>query len=342
VSAPAHSPPARLPVSVGVFAHDEEATVATCLRALLAQRTRAVAVRRIVVVSSGSTDRTDAIAADALRGVPHAELVREPVKRGKAAAVNELLARVDTDVVVLANADNVLHPDAIERLSAPLADPRVGMVGGHPVPAGSGPWAFASEVFWDLHHRVCLRAPKMGELVAFRRVFERLPLDEAGCDEDWIHAEILRRGLEARYAPDALVRNRGPATLRDLFAHRHRMAVQHRVLAARTGFRPASREIDRVAAATWELLRERPVRAPAVAAAAAVELAARQWAAVSVRLGGDRYATWAPLASSRGPLPPWDIDGACERAAPAQNGQSTRPSTRSRTPMAGGAAGASP
>src|SRR6185503_7588070 len=74
-------------------------------------------------------------------------------------------------IVVLASADLGIADDVVELLVQRFADdPAVGMAGVRPVPAnGHGTWLGAVVAAqWEMHHRVCLTQPKMGELVAFR------------------------------------------------------------------------------------------------------------------------------------------------------------------------------
>jgi glycosyltransferase involved in cell wall biosynthesis len=292
-------------VSVGVFAHNEGRSLDGCLQALFSSRAPSVAMAEVLVVSSGSTDTTDAVAHAWERREARVRLLRQPARLGKARAVNLFLAQAASDVLVLVNADTILQEDALEALVSPLADPRVGLVGGHPVPVAvpPGPLGRIAELFWDLHHRLCQRALKTGELIAFRRLFDALPPDEAGADEDWIHGEVRRRGLQALYAPGAIVYNRVPRRVAEFVAHRRRLAVQHLVLRHRCGFVPASRSWRLLASATGEYLREHPGRLPLLLQAALLELAGRAWAAWSFHRHGETCAEWAPLASSKGITP---------------------------------------
>jgi glycosyltransferase involved in cell wall biosynthesis len=289
-------------LSVGVFAHNEATSLDHNLAALLGSRTRSAAIAEVLVVSSGSTDGTDARVLEWQARDARVRLLAQAKKEGKASAVNLFLSQAREPVLVLTNADTILHEDALEALVAPLSDAAVGLVGGHPVPVASGPGVLGAitELFWELHHRLCQRSLKTGELIAFKRVFDALPPDRAGADEDWIHGEVRRRGLEAVYAPEAVVYNRVPGRLREFLAHRRRMAVQHLVLRDRCGFSPASRSWGGLAAAAAAYARERPARVPLMACAALLECAGRAWAAWSYYVEGATCADWAPLPSSKG------------------------------------------
>ncbi len=80
----------------------------------------------IMVVSDGSTDDTDAIAAEfAARGV---QLLHVP-KGGKAAALNAAIPRMHGEILVLTDVRQALAPDSLRLLVSCFADPTVGGVG---------------------------------------------------------------------------------------------------------------------------------------------------------------------------------------------------------------------
>ncbi len=123
----------RPTVTIVVVVQNAEAKLPGLLRNLLAL-TYPAQLRRILVVSNGSTDFTDAIArlfAD--RGV---ELLRvmEP-RRSFAGAENFARRYVDSDVVVVVHTDAHLRPGALDALVAPFADPTVGVAYGREVRA---------------------------------------------------------------------------------------------------------------------------------------------------------------------------------------------------------------
>lgn len=91
---------------------------------------------QVVFVSDGSTDRTVPI----LRAEAPAamDIVELPDRRGKASGLNAGLERARHDIVVFTDASIDLRPDALERIVAPFADPRIGCVSGEDVIPESG------------------------------------------------------------------------------------------------------------------------------------------------------------------------------------------------------------
>ncbi len=95
--------PSDLPISFVVPAYNEEALIASCLRAIVVEIARARCAAEIIVVDNNSTDRTREIALSipgvAVVGEPQRGLV--PARRaGCLAAKGRLIANIDADTMV--------------------------------------------------------------------------------------------------------------------------------------------------------------------------------------------------------------------------------------------------
>lgn len=223
---------------VAVMAYNEESNIGHLLKALLRQRLETVSIAEITVVASGCTDRTEEIVHEYAVQDPRVKLYTQAGREGKASAVNLLLQHTQQEIVVLESADTLPAPDTIEKLVAPFADPNVGMTGGRPVPTNDPRrfMGYVAHLLWNLHHRVSLRRPKMGELIAFRNAFRQIPFDSA-VDEASIEPLILGQGMALRYAPEAVVYNRGPETVHDFFKQRRRIYAGHLYVRDTLGYR---------------------------------------------------------------------------------------------------------
>ena len=188
--------------SIGIMAYNEEADIGRTLEALVSQRTSSVAVTEIVVVASGCTDRTESIVQDWARRDPRIRLIVQARREGKCSAVNQFLPQAREKILVICGGDLLPEPDSIEALVAPFADPAVGMTTGRPVPVNDpGTFmGFAAHMLWNLHHEINLRGFKAGEMIAFRKIFERIPFSSV-VDEARIEPIVRGQGYEARYAP---------------------------------------------------------------------------------------------------------------------------------------------
>lgn len=223
---------------VGIMAYNEETNIGPLLEALLQQRLKSVDIAEIIVVASGCTDRTEAIVWDYCRRDGRVKLLVQREREGKSSAINLLLWNTSQEVVVLESADTLPRPDTIEALVSPFTDPSVGMIGGRPVPtnAPTSFMGFAVHLLWQLHHRVSLRNPKMGELVAFRRYFHQIP-HRSAVDEASIEPLIKGQGLQLLYVPEAVVLNKGPETVGDFFKQRRRIFAGHLYIKDTLGYK---------------------------------------------------------------------------------------------------------
>ena len=116
-----------VPCTVGIFAHNEEANIGPLLQIMRDQQLQRVEIREIIVVSSGSTDRTDGIVRDFIEQDSRISLLVEPDRQGKASAINLFLQHQTERVLVVCSADLLPQTDTVEKLVAPFADPEVGM-----------------------------------------------------------------------------------------------------------------------------------------------------------------------------------------------------------------------
>jgi biofilm PGA synthesis N-glycosyltransferase PgaC len=223
---------------VAIMAYNEEENIGHLLSELLRQELKTVAIAEIVVVASGCTDRTEDIVNEYAMLDARIKLISQVQREGKASAINLLLKRTRQEIIVLESADTLPGSDTIEKLVAPFADSNVGMTGGRPVPTNDPHqfMGFMAHLMWNLHHRISLRHPKMGELIAFRQVFRQIPYDSA-VDEASIEPLILGQGMTLRYVPEATVYNRGPETVPDFFKQRRRIYAGHMYVRDTLGYR---------------------------------------------------------------------------------------------------------
>jgi poly-beta-1,6-N-acetyl-D-glucosamine synthase len=284
-------------VSILVPAHNEAGNIKRLLNSILAQESDLAKISEIVVVASGCTDDTAARAREIARGRPGVQVVVQERRAGKVAAINEYLRVRDkrADIVVSVSADVVLASDVIDKICKCFAErPDVGMVGARPVPDNDTRTTMGKvvHVLWELHHRIALDSPKMGELVAFRadlvdRVSEVSIVDEASVED------IVRsKGFELAYVPDAIVTNHGPETPAEYFEQRRRIARGHYWLSFAFGYDVATMKKGSLVKTTLSLVREQNNEwRKAIAGAVALEVGARVAGFIDARIIGGRHRT---------------------------------------------------
>ncbi len=292
-------------VSVVVPAYNEAANIRQLLTSLLEQETRAARIVEIVVVASGCSDDTAELSREVGRGRPGVHVHVQERRAGKVAAINAYLKIRDprAEVTVICSADLVVAPDVIEKMVLFLRDhPESGMVGGRPVPDNDGSKLVGRMVklLWDMHHRVSLEVPKMGEIVAFRSSLVEYVSELSVVDEASIEDIVRAKGYTLGYVPDARVINHGPETLPEYFEQRRRIARGHYWLEFAFGYDVATLDRSVITKATIDTAKaEDRFGKIALAAAVAVELGARALGFWDARVVGGKHRTWRVLQSTK-------------------------------------------
>jgi biofilm PGA synthesis N-glycosyltransferase PgaC len=237
----------KIRCSVGITAHNEEANIGQLLEAMLAQELDKVEISEIIVVASGCTDCTEEIIHSYVKRDPRIRLFVQEKREGKTSAVNVFLQNACESICVLESGDTLPKEDSVENLVRMFEDPAVGMTGAHKVPVNVPGHiiGYLSHLRLKMEHQLCLEIPRLGEMIAFRKVFDRIPPDVA-MDEAFVEALVIRRGLQVRYAPDAVVFNMGPETLGDFIKQRRRNYAGHLHLKEKYGYKVSSLDSGRV------------------------------------------------------------------------------------------------
>ena len=218
----------KLKCSIGIIVHNEASNIAKLLNALLNQELEKVIIAEIIVVSSASTDGTDEIVRKYVDKYPKISLITEPERRGKSSAINKFIKAASSDILIIESGDTIPAKDTVEKFVIPFFSEKTGMTGGRPVPEND-PGTFVGysvNLLWKLHHKMAMISPKLGEMVAFRKIFNEIP-EKSAVDEASIEALMREKGLELKYIPDAIVHNKGPENLKDFIKQRRRIASGH-------------------------------------------------------------------------------------------------------------------
>jgi len=231
-------------VSLILAAHDEEASIVHWVRSTLAfdyPRERL----EVVVVSDGSTDRTLEWAAKA-----GADLVFEVPRGGKVAALNAAVEKARGEVLAFSDANSTWESDALGRLVARFADPRIGYVCGQLRLEGEGGenqeglyWRYETAVR-ALESRLAGVTAGNGAINAVRRE-AYIALEPTRGQDISLPYELTKRGWRAVFEPGAVAREPMAATLGSEFRRKRRMLagawatmLRHGMLSPR-GYGPA-------------------------------------------------------------------------------------------------------
>lgn len=290
----------ELTCSLGVFAYNEAANIISLLSALHSQILGRVRIAEIIVVSSASTDGTDELVLEYAANHPLVRLIRQPKREGKSSAINLFLKEAKSEYLVVVSADVIPEKRTIGKLVSALADPKIGASGGRPVPVNAPDTfvGYAVNLLWRLHHRMALISPKLGEMIAFRKLMDEIPPDSA-VDEASIEAIVRSRGLRLRYIPDALIRNKGPENLGDFIKQRRRIQNGHLWLKKKQDYKVVSQSSGTL---FWILIQEMlefPLSIPRILGVMALEMYCRLLGSFDFHIRGKNPFAWDIARSTK-------------------------------------------
>ncbi len=218
----------KIKCDIGIMAYNEEANIGQLFDILLKQKLSFCSILQIVVVASGCTDKTEEIVRKFVRKDRRIKLFTQKKREGKASAINLFLQKTKGDICILIGGDILPKNKTIENLAVKFSNPKVGMVGGHPIPMNNLQtfMGFATHLVWGLHHKLSLIYPKCGEVVAFLNIAKKIPFDTP-VDEVSIEQIITEKGYKLDYASEAIVYNKGPENLKEFLSQRRRNFSGH-------------------------------------------------------------------------------------------------------------------
>jgi biofilm PGA synthesis N-glycosyltransferase PgaC len=221
-------------VTVVIPAYNEEAVIATSVRAALASEYPRL---EVLVMDDGSKDATETAALAAAGGDPRCRVIRDPVNRGKAEQLNAAFALTTHPYVVVTDADGHLHSHAVRHLVERMeTSPLLAAVAGAPFVTNRNRFICAMQVLEaaaivGLIRRTQSLTGRVGTVAGVLGIFHRdRVLDVGGYRGEMATEDIdltwrlLLAGWHTAYEPRALVGMEVPASLSALWAQRKRWA----------------------------------------------------------------------------------------------------------------------
>lgn len=212
-------------ITVIVPAHNEAAHLARKLEQLFEQSYPSDKME-IIVVDDGSTDQTLSILESFKSKV---NVISLTTPRGKIAALNQGLNESQSEIVVITDADTELEKQSIRELVLPFQDPGIGAVSGRLRIRGEGKSARYERSYVEAEHAFRQKESLLssvpflfGQLSAFRRKVLPLINFTAAVDDIEMALVIRERGYKVIYAPEAIVYEEAPNSLRQLFQQKRR------------------------------------------------------------------------------------------------------------------------
>jgi cellulose synthase/poly-beta-1,6-N-acetylglucosamine synthase-like glycosyltransferase len=205
-------------VTLVVAAHNEGSVIE---RKIANARALAYPSLEIIVASDGSTDDTVAKAAAA-------DIVLDLPRGGKIRAQDAAVERASGEIVALSDANSFWEPDALQRLVAPFADPKIGYVCGQ-VRFTNDSGDNQEGVYW--RYEMWLRAMESrlagvtggnGAIYAVRRD-AYIQVDPRMGHDLSFPFNMVKRGWKPVYAPDARAEEKMVPSIDGEFRRKRRM-----------------------------------------------------------------------------------------------------------------------
>ena len=186
---------------------------------------------KVVWVTDGSNDQTN----DYLAKYHDVEVIYSPERRGKTAALNHGLALVQSELVVMTDANTMLNPESIQEIVRCFMDPKVACVAGEKRVAArhEGQAAAESEgLYWKYESTLKRWDGELysamgaaGELCAIRRsLYEPMP-ENALLDDFVMSLGMVDKGYKIAYTSEAYAMEYGSANLEEESKRKRRIAA---------------------------------------------------------------------------------------------------------------------
>lgn len=185
----------------------------------------------LIWVTDGSNDSTN----ERLSAYPKVKVVFSPERRGKAAALKHGIKHVNTEIVVMTDANTMINPGAIREIARLMQDPKVGCVSGEKkvmAKSDSDEAAQGEGLYWKyestlkrLDSDLYSAMGAAGELCVIRRQLMTDIPDDSLLDDFIISMEIVKKGYKIAYTSKAYAMEYGSANLAEEGKRKRRIAA---------------------------------------------------------------------------------------------------------------------
>ena len=185
----------------------------------------------LVWVTDGSNDNTNVL----LSAYPEVKVIYFPERRGKAAALKHGIKEIDTEIVMMTDANTMLNPEAVREVARLMQDPKVGCVSGEKkvmARSDSDEAAQGEGLYWKyestlkrLDSELYSAMGAAGELCVIRRQLMTDIPDDTLLDDFIISMEIVKKGFKIAYTSNAYAMEYGSADLHEESKRKRRIAA---------------------------------------------------------------------------------------------------------------------
>jgi biofilm PGA synthesis N-glycosyltransferase PgaC len=183
---------------------------------------------QILIVTDGSQDKTPELVQ---KYAGQVELLHQPERRGKMAAINRAMQYVRGEIIVFSDANNLYQKDTLQKLAQPFSDPGIGAVtGAKVILKGDGDLGESEGLYWKYESFIKKQESRVGsctsvagEILAIRKSAYSRPPDNIINDDFFTAMQVIRQGYRLVYTPAARSAERVSPSARDEMIRRTRI-----------------------------------------------------------------------------------------------------------------------
>jgi cellulose synthase/poly-beta-1,6-N-acetylglucosamine synthase-like glycosyltransferase len=198
-------------VSILISAYNEEPVIERKIQNLL-ELDYPKEKLEILIGDDGSADRTaEIIERYKDQGIT---LIKAPQNAGKAAMLNRLEKNATGAILLFCDANTMLFPNVIRKLTAPFKDKKIGCACGHLIltDKSGSELGWGESAYWDLESEIKKFEGMMdlliggnGALYAIRKeLYTDLPIKKSVMDDFFVTTKILQKGYYCTFISSAI------------------------------------------------------------------------------------------------------------------------------------------
>lgn len=182
----------------------------------------------------GTTDKTESLLSAENNGL--IKVYSFEKRRGKAAVLNDLVAKASGEILVFSDANTMYEPDALQKLTRHFVDSNVGGVCGELVlqqEEGGDIGSSGEKIYWDYEKKLKYSEGNIrtvlganGAIYAIRRdLYANLPLNKMIIDDFLIPLRVVEQGFRVIYDSEAVGTEYTASSIREEFSRKIRIGI---------------------------------------------------------------------------------------------------------------------
>ncbi len=222
-------------ISIGIPAHNEEKNIGNLLNDIMSQKLEHHTLEEILVISDGSTDKTDEIVSSFMNKYDNVSLIIREQRSGKGSALSMMFDIVQSDILILLDADIRLDTGALNSLEKFFDEKDVGLIAGNPMPyppndllniaeqASFFSWVLLDKIknismpnLYHSHGRI---------LILYKQLYKNIVDIISLGDDQSIYLSCVNNDLRVKYAQDVKVFYNLPKASKDYLKQNIRFSL---------------------------------------------------------------------------------------------------------------------